>query len=298
MVFRNILQYIPYMFLFSLLLLFKTIGKKNSSCLSSYFFYLIGPLTKYHKRAKRNIKIVWPKIDKLDSNKILFEMWSNIGRNFGEFIFLDEDNPLDEKYTKINGSQTLKKTLTINKENKKGIIFFSAHYGNWELAPKVLSSLGLDILTIYRKSNNKYINNLIQSIRERYASYTPKGDFGAKKSFLWLRKGKSLALAMDQKLNEGKIVKFLGRDSYTATAIAELAIRMNLDIVPIKTVRKDLYSEISFYKKIKKPSYNLTHEQKVFFILKEVNSLLSKWIKEDPGQWLWIHRRWSKDLYD
>ena len=48
----------------------------------------------------------------------------------------------------------------------------------------------------------------------------------------------------------------------------------------------------------KKPANNLTHEQKVFFILEEVNSLLSNWIKEDPSQWLWIHRRWSKDLYD
>ena len=225
-------------------------------------------------------------------------MWSNIGRNFGEFVFLNREVPQNNKYVKIYGIKILKKIFLVNKRKKKGIIFFSAHYGNWELAPKVLSSLGLDILTIYRKSNNKYINNLVQSMREKYASYTPKGDVGAKKSFLWLRRGKSLALAMDQKLNEGKIVKFLGKDAYTASAIAELAIRMNLDIVPIKTLRKELYNEVSFYSKLKKPSNHLTHEQKVFFILEEVNSLLSKWIKEDPSQWLWIHRRWSKDLYD
>ena len=298
MVFRNIIQYIPYIFLLSLLSLFKVIGRKYSSNISSYFFTLIGPYTKHHKRAKRNIKIVWPRIERHEGNKILFNMWSNIGRNFGEFVFLNREVPQNNKYVKIYGIKILKKIFLVNKRKKKGIIFFSAHYGNWELAPKVLSSLGLDILTIYRKSNNKYINNLVQSMREKYASYTPKGDVGAKKSFLWLRRGKSLALAMDQKLNEGKIVKFLGKDAYTASAIAELAIRMNLDIVPIKTLRKELYNEVSFYSKLKKPSNHLTHEQKVFFILEEVNSLLSKWIKEDPSQWLWIHRRWSKDLYD
>ena len=57
------------------------------------------------------------------------------------------------------------------------------------------------------------------------------------KSFLWLRKGKDLALLMDQKLNEGIDINFLGKPSKTATAIAELAIRLNLDIVPIKLLR-------------------------------------------------------------
>ena len=42
---------------------------------------------------------------------------------------------------------------------------------------------------------------------------------------------------MDQKLNEGIDINFLGKPSKTATAIAELAIRMDLDIIPIKLLR-------------------------------------------------------------
>ena len=104
---------------------------------------------------------------------------------------------------------------------------------------------------IYRKSNNFYLDKIIQKYRNKETNYVPKGDLGAKKSFLWLRKGKGLALLMDQKLNEGIDINFLGKPSKTATAIAELAIRMDLDIIPIKLLRTNNNGhKVIFYKKI------------------------------------------------
>lgn len=298
MIFKKINNYVFFLLLKNTANLLKIFGKKNSSTFSSFIFCIFGPLTKYHSRAKVNIKYVWPHLNNNKIEKILSKMWSNIGRNFGEFFFLRGYNPLEDKNTKIYGREIVDKVLTYSKTKKKGVIFFSAHYGNWELAPIVLATLGFEVLTIYRKSNNNYINNLIQSVRETFATYTPKGDLGAKKSFFWLRKGKCLALAMDQKLNEGNIVKLLGKNSFTASAIAELAIRMDLDIVPIRILREDFFNKIKFYDKLKKPKKKLCHEKKVFFILNQVNNLLTEWITDKPEQWYWIHRRWEKYLYD
>ena len=153
-------------------------------------------------------------------------------------------------------------------------------------------------MCIYRESNSNCLNKLIQKYRNKHTVYVPKGDLGAKKSFLWLRKGKSLALLMDQKLNEGIPINFLGRPAYTASAIAELAIRMNLDIVPIKFRRVESYDhEITFFKKITFPKVEKNHEEKVNYLLNKINSHLSSWVSKDPEQWLWIHRRWNKELY-
>ena len=295
--FRKLSQYIGYLLLLFIITLFKSLGKQRSSNIASYFFCILGPLTKFQSRAKKNIKYVWPNKTDKDTKFILKKMWSNVGRNFGEFVFFRKYDPLKDISTEIYGKDTLNKIISINKKKGKGIIFFSGHYGNWELAPVVLGSLGLKILTIYRKSNNQYINNFIQTIRENFAHYTPKGDKGAKQSFLWLRKGKSLALAMDQKLNEGKVVDFLGKKSNTASAIAELSVRMDLDIVPIKIVRKEHLNFVSFCSKLEKPNKNMSHEEKVIFILEKINSTLTTWIEEKPDQWFWIHRRWDKKLY-
>ena len=295
---KKIIHILNYIILLLILSILKLLGKKKASILASSFFCIVGPFTKYHSRAKQNIKFIWPKIKNNNVNSILDKMWSNIGRNFGEFVFLKDCNPLIDKDIKIYGKSIFNIIVEKNKRKKKGIIFFSAHYGNWELAPIVLGCLGLDTMTIYRKSNNKYINNFIQSIRERHASYTPKGDLGAKQSFLWLRRGKSLALAVDQKLNEGKLVKLLGKEALTAPAIAELAIRMNLDIVPIKVFRKEDLNEITFFQKLESPKKNINHEKKVTFLLEQINNTITQWVREQPDQWLWIHRRWKKSLYE
>ena len=103
---------------------------------------------------------------------------------------------------------------------------------------------------------------------------------------------------MDQKLNEGPCIEFLGKPAYTASFIAEIALRMNVDIVPIKFSR-DVNNKniITFYKKINMPQNNLSKNKKINLILKNINKTMSQWIIDQPENWLWIHRRWQKDMY-
>ena len=278
-------------------IIFRAIGEKKSSWVGKKIFLKLGPLTKFHDIALKNITIVFPKITISEKNRILTKMWENIGSNFGEFIHIKSFDPFNDKRFKIKGKASLKKLIDKNKDNKKGIIFFSAHFGNWELGPLILSKLGLKPLCIYRKSNNKAVDLLVQNIRKDFAQYVPKGDSGAKKSYLWLRKGGSLAMLMDQKLNEGRKINFLGKPAFTATAIAELALRMELDVVPLKIKKENNMFKIDFLNELKLPNKNLPHKKKVDNVLEQVNSLMSSWILESPEQWLWIHRRWEKENY-
>jgi KDO2-lipid IV(A) lauroyltransferase len=281
-----------------IIIFFKIIGRKKSMLFCSYFFRLIGPKTKFNDIAQINLKYIWPYIKKNEIDQICIKMWENLGKNIGEFSFLHNYDPINCKNTKVEGFNYAKSVVLKNKKNNKGIIFFSAHFGNWEIGPYIINKLNTELMGIYRKSNNAYLDRLIQKYRNKKTTYVPKGDLGAKKSFLWLRKGKGLALLMDQKLNEGININFLGKPTKTASAIAELAIRMDLDIIPVKLQRTDNNGhKITFFEKISYRNQNLKHKNKVKYILKQINNHLSSWIKENPEQWLWIHRRWSKSLY-
>ena len=297
-VINKFLGYMIYFFLRAAYFFLKAVGKKKARYIISKIFAVIGPFTKFNKRASYNINYIWPKLSEKKKQNILLRMWETLGVNIGEFIFLGKYDPFLCKETKVVGKRLIEKIIKENQKKNKGIIFFSAHFGSWEKIPIVLNKLGLEILSIYRKSNNNLIDKFIQNIRSDFGNYTPKGDKGAKKIFLWLRKGKSVALLMDQKLNEGVKVNFLNKPAYTATAIAELAIRMNLDIVPIKIIRKSANStEIVFFNKIKLPKGKTEHQKKVRMILESINLQISSWIKKNPEQWLWIHRRWHKSMY-
>ena len=296
---NSILNILIAVFVYLILIFFKVIGKKKSIIFCCYLFRLIGPRTKFNKRAEVNLKYIWPNLKKNEINGICIKMWENLGKNLGEFSFLHRYDPIKCENTKIEGFKYAKSLVLENKKKNKGIIFFSAHFGNWEIGPYIINKLNTELMGIYRKSNNFYLDKIIQKYRNKKTSYVPKGDLGAKKSFLWLRKGKGLALLMDQKLNEGININFLGKPSKTATAIAELALRMDLDIVPIKLLRTPNNGhKITFFKKVSYANKKLTHNQKVKFILETINNHLGSWIKEDPEQWLWIHRRWKKSLYE
>ena len=296
--FKKVLDFLIGVILFIVFFLLKIIGKKSASNICAFLFSKVGPFTKFENIAVKNILYVWPDKKKNYVKKITKKMWKNIGRNFGELIHLKNYKPLNNNEAKVIGLKKIEHIILQNKKKKKGIIFFSAHFGNWELGPIIINNLNLNPLCLYRKSNNKFVEYLLQNIRTSNATYAPKGDIGAKKSFLWLRKGKSLAMLMDQKLNEGPSVDFLGKPAPTASFIAEMAIRMGLDIVPIKFSRnKKNQNIITFYDKIVLPKKNLSKDKKIEFILQLVNNTMSQWIKSQPEYWLWIHRRWPKELY-
>ena len=156
-------------------------------------------LAKLNARAKKNLKYVWPKITQNKLDNICKNMWKNLGKNFAEFIFLKNYDPIKCKNTQIIGLNYTLNQLVEKNRIKKRSNFFSAHYGNWEIGPYIIKKLDVDLMGIYRKSNNICIDKLIQKYRNKDTVYVPKGDIGAKKSYLWLRKGKKFGLTNGSK---------------------------------------------------------------------------------------------------
>ena len=146
---KKLLIYIIYLLeAFTLCLwivLCRIIGLDLSSKLGSLIFKLIGPLTKFDSRAKKNINKIFPKLDTNSQKKIKRDMWDNLGRNIGEFVFANKLNPYDTK--NINSIKNKPRFIIEGEDylnevykTKKGVIFFSAHIANWEICPLILSS--------------------------------------------------------------------------------------------------------------------------------------------------------------
>jgi KDO2-lipid IV(A) lauroyltransferase len=36
-------------------------------------------------------------------------------------------------------------------------------------------------------------------------------------------------------------------------------------------------------------------EKDVLAAMTKINGIVENWIRETPGQWFWVHRRWPKD---
>ena len=149
---KIIKYFFEFISIISLFLIFKLIGLKNASNLGSVLGRSIGPLFRSREIIKQNIKTALGKIDKNEETKIINSMWSNIGRTFAEYVFLKDFkfNRTNFDHMKINGVNYLEKI----KKNNETVIFYSAHFANFELMAMELDKSGIKCAAIYRPLNN------------------------------------------------------------------------------------------------------------------------------------------------
>ena len=257
-----------------------------SSFLMGKLSSLIGPRLGVTKKAYNNIKNVMPEKNEKEITKIIKDMWENLGKVAGEYPHLSKLDPEKNNKIQVYG----KKNLLLIKKTKTPAIFFSGHLANWEISPIAAIKNGVPVLSIFRRPNNPFINFLIKYLRSNLPM-APKGKEGAKQLIYSLKKGRSIGLVIDQKMNDGIKVPFFNKPAMTSDALAQLCLRIKSLVVPVQVERiKNTNFKITFHNplKITKNGQNKTPIQ----IMTEVNLIMEKWIRKKPGQWLWLHRRW------
>jgi KDO2-lipid IV(A) lauroyltransferase len=178
-------------------------------------------------------------------------------------------------------------------------IFFSGHMGNWEILPHAARAHGLPVASLYRAAQNGLVDTLIARWRRSASGEDlllfPKGARGARQAMAHLRRGGLLAMLVDQKLNDGIEARFFGMAAMTAPAAAAFALHFRCPVIP---ARADRIGPARLRLVIEPPlalphSGNRTAD--VLALTQGINDVLERWIRADPGSWLWLHRRWPKD---
>ena len=273
-------------FIYLFFLIAKLIGLKLGRYFFSFIFKNIGPLFKSRKTINENFKKFDVNISCNTKKKIISNMWSNFGMTFVEYIFLKKFRQSNE-HINIKNEEILK---TISKE-KKPVIFVSGHFANFELMSMEITKQNINLATIYRPLNNIFLNPLMEFLRKKYIckNQIKKGRTGVKECIKYLEKNHSIALMIDQRVSEGEKIKFFNHHALTTTLPAQLAIKYDLDIVPI------------FIKRINYHTFDITINKPIKFsksidkieISQKLNLVLENMISKNPGQWIWTHNRWK-----
>jgi Kdo2-lipid IVA lauroyltransferase/acyltransferase len=261
-----------------------------ASGLGGFLARVIGPRLGISKRARMNLRLAMPELSPAEVERVVRGMWDNLGRVCAEYphlrafhVFADDGRIERNDGGNILGSH----------DPNRRFIFFSAHYGNWEIAIRAATQAGFAVTAVYRAANNPVVDRLIARTRGTDGGeLVPKGAVAAYKAFGALRAGRELCMLVDQKMNDGIAVPFFGHDAMTAPALARLALRFNCAVVPVRVER------------IGGAHFRITTEPALALprsgddaadtraLMTEVNSVLERWIRERPEQWFWLHRRW------
>ena len=274
---------IYFVYLFS-----KIIGLKLSRILFSFIFIKLGNFFKSKKIIINNLDRIKPDISDLDKEIIINKMWSNYGKTFVEYIFLNIFKKKSD-HIEIKNKKIIDEIIKRNKP----VVFISGHFANYELMSMELTKTNVKLATIYRPLNNIFLNPFMEYLRKKFIckNQIKKGLNGVKECLEYMKKGYSIALMVDQRVSEGPRVNFFNGNAHTTTLPAQLSSRFNCDIVPIYISRsQDDRFEMELLDPINIPESEKKDKE---LITKKINTIIENFILRDPSQWILTHNRWK-----
>ena len=264
-----------------------------ASAIGGFVGRTIGPRLGISRRADQNIRRAMPELDDPAVHALVCAMWDNLGRTVCEY-------PLMGRFTfqgpRSNGEIVGAHIIDRLRDDGKPAILFGGHLANWEIAASAFAERGVVLDRVYRIANNPLVEHLYRLGRGGIkGDQIPKGRGGAKALIKAIRDGHHIAMLLDQKMNDGISVPFFGIEAMTASAGAELAIKNDCPLVPVRTERiKGTQFKITVMEPLTiAKTGNVQDDARIVMI--EVNRLLENWIRERPGQWLWLHNRWPNE---
>ncbi len=270
----------------------KRLGPAAASGAAGRLAALIGPQLPVSAVAARNLATVLSALPESRRACILRAMWDNLGRTVAELPHLAtlRETPAGPGYEIVGAAHLLAPPA-----HAGAAIYVSAHYGNWELLPKILADRGAAFAPLYRRAGNPGIDRAIRALRAGADGSMPafaKGAAGARAAAIHLARGGRLGLLVDQKLNEGIEVPFLGRPAMTTPFPAQLALRCRCPVIP---GRIDRIGPLRFRLTVEAPlplPDSGDAERDVRTLTWAINQVVESWIRARPDHWLWLHRRW------
>jgi Kdo2-lipid IVA lauroyltransferase/acyltransferase len=255
----------------------------------------IGPLLGRHRVALNNLALAMPESSPAERQLIAGDMWENMSRLVGEYIFLDDlfdydpDKP-DQGRIEVVGIELFKKLC----DDKNPKIFFTAHMGNFELLPIAAAAYGLNVTAMFRPPNNPYVAERVLGARKTKMGHLVPSKAGASIALArTLENGGNIGVLVDQKFLNGIETTFFNAPCLTSPLIGKLARQFDCDIYPAFCIR------------LPGGRFRLTLEDKLpvprgsngkadhVALIQSINDRVEAWVRAHPGQWMWFHKRWQ-----
>ena len=171
----------------------------------------------------------------------------------------------------------------------KGELFCSAHLANWEFAAAAGAIRGMKVMIVTRRTKPQWLHDWLEKVRLTTGvtcAYQPRTVPAVMKR---LRDGEGVVFVLDQYMPPpmGEPMRFFGVLVDTLAAIAPLARRTGAAILPVRQIR----GENGIVRIVVDPEIALGDDDKADN--QGIILMIERWIREVPGQWLWVHRRFK-----
>lgn len=251
-------------------------------------------LRKEREKAWKNFNLAFQnEYSDQEKSKIILRSFENLGQSLVEVIkFKQIRSDNIDQFVKLEGEESLMKAFSL----QKGIVFVTAHFGNWELMGITLAIKGYPTNVIAAPLYDSRLDQLMNNYRLLHGVQTIQrgGERGARKILSALKNNQILGLLIDQDIDaEGVFVDFFNHKAFTPSGAASLALKSGASVI-LGFIHREPDGR---HKIILKGPVELIRQGNMEQNIYENTVLFTKEIEENirhyPDQWVWMHNRWQ-----
>ncbi len=221
--------------------------------------------------------------------KIACDSFINLVKLAFEFIRIPELARDPEKTVHFVHQERLWKAL----EKGKGLILIISHFGNWELMAVRSAAEGLPMNAVARPLKNPFVYGYVKKLRGATGLKTIDKAGAAREMLKRLSNNEAVCVLIDQRQQEGGVaVNFFARPALTSALPASLALKKDIPVISCFHYRD---SDTEGRLVVNEPFQLIrtgNEEADVIANTQMFMSEIEKEVRKQPGNWLWMHRRW------
>jgi len=252
-----------------------------------YAWLLDRAIPRLRRVARRNLSLALPELTGAERERVIDGVFRSIGRLLMTFARLPGIHRGNVKeWIRYEGLEHFERAM----ERGRGVLFATAHLGNWELSAYAHALMSSPMHVLARPLDNPKIDALVERRRALAGNRVIlKRDF-ARTILKALKDNEAVGILIDQNasLDNGVFVEFFGIEACATVGMARLASHSGAAVIPGFALwdENEQRYVLRFY-----PPLEITGD--VERDTRTLQNQLESVIREYPDQWLWIHRRWK-----
>ena len=256
--------------------------------------FIAYQIDRSHRRiALKNLELAYgDELPGVERIRIVRELYRGLGLGLMEFFRIPWLKPGDfEGFVEVDGLEHMEKALA----KGKGVIFSTAHFGNWELMAAYCAVMVHPIDIIARKMDIKPIEEFMLWLRSRSGNRMIPKKKSMRKLLRVIKDNGVLGILVDQNVtrSEAVFVNFFDTLASTNKGPALIAQRTGAVVIPAFIIREGkgrthrivIEKEVELASSGDKDADTLENTQRI-------TASVERMIRRYPEQWFWVHRRW------
>lgn len=252
----------------------------------------IGPrMQAKHAIYRGNFALAFPQLEDRELDSLVKEAWGEAGRVLAEYPHL-ETILRDSDRIELE----IREPIATYTDPAQPCVIVTSHQSNWEVVCSAMAKMGIPNASLYSPPTNPLLDHLLLESRQALNCQLLPRDNSARLLMKALKQGRTAAMVMDRRVDDGKPIRFFGNDKTSTILPAKLALKHNCALVPVQVVRlEDARFRVIFHPPVQPGDPEADETDRAIDMIQQVHTRFEDWVRQDPAHWFCTKRLWPKD---